>query len=268
VPLGPNQVSTRAPHAGSSRSSDRAKRCLDIAVSGIGLAISSPVIIMAAIAIWLQDRSNPFYISERVGLAGETFRIFKLRTMIPDADRAGIDTSIVGDTRVTRIGAILRASKIDELPQLWNVLRGEMSLVGPRPNVRRETDLYTGEEMELLSIRPGITDLSSIVFSDQSERLAGVCSPHIGYNQLIRPWKSRLGLLYTRNRTIWLDLHILLLTSAATICRKRALQHVARLVGDLEGGPVLSAIAAGTRPIFPHPPPGATEVVRGNKTEG
>ena len=120
----------------------------------------------------------------------------KFRTMIPDAVEAGVSSTAAGDPRITRVGRILRRAKLDELPQLWNVLTGEMSLVGPRPQVEPEAALYTAEERRMLEVRPGITDLASIVFADEGEILAGAADPDLLYNQIIRPWKSRLALLY------------------------------------------------------------------------
>ena len=128
--------------------------------------------------------------------------MLKFRTMIPDAWKSGVNSTAAGDRRITRVGALLRKAKLDELPQLWNVLKGDMSLVGPRPQVRAETDLYTSEERRMHSIRPGVTDLASIVFADEGEILAGSADPDLLYNQIIRPWKSRLALLYVDRRTL------------------------------------------------------------------
>ena len=120
--------------------------------------------------------------------------MIKLRSMIVNAEKSKVDSTSSNDPRITKIGKIIRKLKLDELSQLFNVFIGEMSLVGPRPNVKRETDLYTKVEKNLLSVKPGITDFASIIFSDESEILKNVDDPDISYNQLIRPWKSRLGL--------------------------------------------------------------------------
>src|SRR5205814_6243983 len=122
---------------------------------------------------------------------------------------------------------------LDELMQLWNVFIGDMSLVGPRPQVRREVDIYTGAERELLTVRPGITDVASIVFADEAEILADAADPDLMYNQLIRPWKSRLGLIYVRHCSVGLDLRLLLLTVVALVSRRRALSDLQRILERL-----------------------------------
>ena len=119
----------------------------------------------------------------------------KLRSMIINADKNKVDSTASDDMRITRVGMMIRAYKLDELTQLINVLKGDMSLVGPRPNVQRDVDLYSETEKRLLSVKPGITDFSSIIFSDEGDILSGLDDPDIAYNQLIRPWKSRLGIL-------------------------------------------------------------------------
>ena len=126
------------------------KRMLDLIISLIGVIFSSPIILFTAIAVFLQDRKNPFYFAPRVGKNGSEFTMFKIRTMVVGADKSGIDSTSGDDLRITKLGRIIRKYKIDELTQLFNVLKGEMSLVGPRPNVKRDTDLYTSEESKLL----------------------------------------------------------------------------------------------------------------------
>jgi lipopolysaccharide/colanic/teichoic acid biosynthesis glycosyltransferase len=182
--------------------------------------------------------------------------------MVRRADRLGVDSTAGDDPRITRIGRFIRRYKLDEVPQLWNVLKGDMSLVGPRPHVARETALYTPEEKRLLGVRPGITDLASIVFSDEGEVLQGAVDPDLTYNQLIRPWKSRLGLLYVdRMGPVGLDLRIIGLTIASAARRERALQSVARLIRELGGEEELVRVATRTAPLRPAPPPGASEIV-------
>ena len=124
----------------------------------------------------------------------------KIRSMIINADKTGVDSTSSDDMRITSVGKVIRKLKLDELSQLWNVLIGDMSLVGPRPNVKSETDLYTKIEKNLLNVKPGITDFSSIVFSDEGDILSGSDDPDLLYNQLIRPWKSRLSLFYIEKR--------------------------------------------------------------------
>ena len=169
------------------------KRLMDILASFFGLLLTSPILLTFMFLVWRQDGHSPFYIAPRMGKDEKPFRMVKLRSMVKNADRSGVDSTAADDMRITRVGHLIRKFKLDELTQLLNVLKGDMSLVGPRPNVQRETDLYTDSENKLLSVRPGITDFSSIVFSDEGDILEGQEDPDIAYNQLIRPGKSRLA---------------------------------------------------------------------------
>ncbi|MBW7929819.1 MAG: sugar transferase [Gammaproteobacteria bacterium] len=238
------------------------KRLLDITAALIGLLLASPLLLPVMFLVWWQDRHSPFYIAPRVGRDERIFRMVKLRSMRIGADKSGVDSTSASDNRITPVGHFIRRYKLDEITQLWNVLRGDMSLVGPRPNVERETRLYTVVERELLSVRPGITDYASIVFADEGDILADQPDPDLAYNQLIRPWKSRLGLFYIRNASLALDLKLVALTALTILSRERALSAVAR---DLErrGAPAeLIVIAGRQQPLVPHPPPGATTVVQ------
>ena len=185
----------------------------------------------------------------------------KFRTMIPDAWKSGVSSTASGDRRITRVGKILRRAKLDELPQLWNVLTGDMSLVGPRPQVEPDAALYTAEERRLFDARPGITDLASIVFADEGEILAGSADPDLGYNQSIRPWKSRLGLLYIERQSLVIDLKILGLTLLAAISRERALAGVAQMLHSWNADPLLCRMALRQEPLMVWPPPGAERMV-------
>src|SRR5947207_997277 len=138
------------------------KRLFDIVCSTAGLILTSPILLPVMLLIWRQDGFSPFYVAARVGRGESAFRMVKLRSMIKNADKSGVDSTSTDDRRITPVGQFVRKYKLDELAQLWNVLKGEMSLVGPRPNVKRETDLYTTEEKKLLAVRPGITDFASI----------------------------------------------------------------------------------------------------------
>lgn len=238
------------------------KRLLDIFVALCGLVVSAPVLLPVMFLVWRQDGHSPFYVPPRVGKDDIDFRMVKMRSMVVNADRSGVDSTGANDMRITAVGHFIRRYKLDELTQLWNVLRGDMSLVGPRPNVRRETDLYTPVEKRLLSVRPGITDFSSVIFSDEGEILAGHADPDIAYNQLIRPWKSRLGLFYIDHAGVDLDLRLIWLTALAIASRPRALEGVARQLERLGAPPDLIAIARRADPLSPMPPPGATEIVR------
>ena len=238
-----------------------AKRLFDISFSALGLIISSPILLAAMLGIWLQDRRSPFYVAQRVGRGGKEFTMVKLRSMVVNADKSKVDSTSANDARITKVGAFIRAYKLDELSQLWNVFKGDMSMVGPRPNVKRETDLYTAEERRLLSVKPGITDISSIVFSDEGEILKESADPDIAYNQLIRPWKSRLGILYLENSSIWLDLCIITLTAVAILSRDFALKGVQRILVGLNADKELRNVAFRQDKLVPAPPPGSSQIV-------
>jgi lipopolysaccharide/colanic/teichoic acid biosynthesis glycosyltransferase len=193
------------------------KRLFDIVVSLCGLLVISPL--LAAFAVWIAfDSPGPtFYRGVRAGRLGRPFRIYKLRTMVLDADQIGGAETPANDPRITRAGHFLRKYKFDELSQLINVLKGEMSLVGPRPEVMEEVILYTREEQDLLLVRPGITDWASIKFRDEDEILRGSADPHRAYHELIRPEKVRLGLKYVQHHSFVTDLHILFQTFLAVL---------------------------------------------------
>lgn len=243
------------------RSKDAVKRLFDILVSAVGLVVSSPILVPAIIAVWLQDFHSPFYIPMRVGKDGKLYRMVKLRSMVLKADRTGVDSTSAKDPRITPVGHFIRKYKLDELPELWNVLGGSMSLVGPRPNVKRETDLYTEVERGLLSVEPGITDIASIVFADENEILKDSPDPDIDYNQLIRPWKSRLGLLYVANRSVILDIKLIALTAMAILSRQRALDGIQEVLNGLGADEQLKRVARRQDRLLPYPPPGATQIV-------
>ena len=238
------------------------KRLFDFVLSLTLLIVFSPVLLIFAILIYAQDLNNPLYISERVGEKNLKFKMYKLRSMVIDADKSGIDSTAGDDMRITKIGVLIRKFKLDELFQLLNVLKGDMSLVGPRPNVERETFHYSKEERKLLSIKPGITDYSSIVFSDESDILRGAADPDISYNQLIRPGKSRLGIFYVENRTFLVDLAIILTTALSVFNRKLALRCVSKIL-FLSGAPEsLIQLSLRELPLKPSPPPGYDEIVQ------
>lgn len=237
------------------------KRTFDIFASALGLLVASPILIPTMIAVWLQDYHSPFYSAPRVGRGEKLFTMMKLRSMVVNADKSGVDSTGANDRRITAVGHFIRKYKLDELTQLWNVLKGDMSLVGPRPNVKRETDLYTPVEKRLLSVRPGITDLASIVFSDEGDILKDSQDPDLDYNQLIRPWKSRLALVTVEHQSLWLDIRICLLTAMAIISRERALAGVQSILRDLGVDDLTKQAAARKEPLKPYPPPGASEVV-------
>jgi len=237
------------------------KRLIDVSVSLLGLIAASPLLLPVMFLIWLQDRHSPLYIAPRTGLAEQPFSMVKLRSMRVGADKTGTDSTASNDQRITPIGAFVRRYKLDELMQLWNVLRGDMSLVGPRPNVERETRLYTAEEKRLLRVRPGITDFASIVFADEGSILEGRPDPDLAYNQLIRPWKSRLGLFYIDHRSTSLDLLLIGLTAVSFASRSAALRAVASRLNALDAPEELARVARREQPLVAAPPPGSREIV-------
>ena len=232
------------------------KRLLDILISFVGLVITSPVFLVVMFLVWKQDRHSPFYIASRVGKNERAFKMVKLRSMVVNADQSGVDSTGSQDVRITKVGHFIRRYKLDEMSQLWNVLKGDMSLVGPRPNVKRETDLYSSEEKRLLSVRPGITDFSSIVFSDEGEILEDKEDPDLAYNQLIRPWKSRLGLIYIEHQSIWMDIQLIYVTVLAIISKQSALDWVVKRLSYFNIDPAVIDVSKREEELTPFPPPG------------
>ncbi len=238
------------------------KRLLDFSVAFVGLLLLLPLLGVLALAIWLQDYHSPFYIAPRMGRGEKPFRMVKFRSMVIRADKTGVDSTAGDDPRITSLGRFIRRFKLDEIPQLYNVLLGQMSLVGPRPNVERETVLYTRDEKRLLHVRPGITDLASIVFADEGDILQGSEDPDLRYNQVIRPWKSRLGLLYSDARPdVLRDLKVIMLTVRGALDRSAALAGVHRIAASLGADAELLRIITRVDPLPVGAPPGATEVV-------
>ncbi len=234
------------------------KRLFDLSAALLALLILSPLLAVITLAISIEDRESPFYRSERVGRDGGSFRMLKFRSMITGADSSGVMSTAGDDTRITRTGRILRRFKFDELLQLFNIVRGEMSFVGPRPNVPTEVALYSGEERGLLTVRPGVTDLASIVFSDEGDILAGSADPDRDYNLLIRPWKSRLGLHYVHHHSLGLDLSLIALTALALISPRRARRRIVRRLERAGADPELVQVCRRAGPLRPAMPPGVT----------
>lgn len=191
-----------------------AKWFFDIVVSAIGLLLLGPFFVLFALAIKLDSPGPVFYRGVRIGRGGRPFRIFKFRSMVADAERKGAASTNATDARVTRVGHFIRKFKLDELSQLINVLSGDMSLVGPRPEVKKFVDMYTGDEKIILSVRPGITDWSSIRFHNEGEIIesSGIADADEAYAKLIRPEKLRLQMKYVRERNLWIDIKIIVCT--------------------------------------------------------
>jgi lipopolysaccharide/colanic/teichoic acid biosynthesis glycosyltransferase len=237
------------------------KRFIDITASIFALTCIIPILIPILIIIWQYDKKSPFYIAPRIGKKFKMFNMIKLRSMIEDADKDGINSTSNKDVRITPIGQKIRKYKIDELTQLFNVLIGNMSLVGPRPNVKSEVDLYTEIEKELLSVKPGITDFSSIVFSDEGKILENKENPDLSYNQLIRPWKSRLGLIYIKHKSILLDLELMIFTVVALISKPIALKWVVKKLEKFNVDQKIIEVAKRDKELSPFPPPGTNKIV-------
>ena len=193
------------------------KRVFDLIASLIGLLTFSLFIAVIVIIIRKEDKGAAFYRGLRVGRYGKQFRIFKFRTMVVDAEKVGISSTAEDDPRITKIGRFLRKYKLDELPQLINVLKGEMSVVGPRPQVPWAVELYSEEERKLLSVRPGITDYASIKFRNEGNILKNSSNPDEDYLKKIAPEKIRLGLEYVNNNNMCVDLRIILATIGALL---------------------------------------------------
>jgi lipopolysaccharide/colanic/teichoic acid biosynthesis glycosyltransferase len=193
------------------------KRLFDVLSSAMGLIVLAPVLAAVAAAIKLESLGPVFYRGLRAGWHGMPFRIFKFRTMVRNAEALGSASTPGDDQRITRVGHILRKLKLDELPQLFNVLRGEMSLVGPRPQVPWAVAQYTPEERTILAVRPGITDPASVRFRNESEILRGSANPDKDYFEKIHPEKMRLSLEYVRRQSFFLDCKILLQTMLVVV---------------------------------------------------
>ncbi|MGK7931003.1 MAG: sugar transferase [Microcystaceae cyanobacterium] len=188
------------------------KRLFDVVVASFGILILLPILI--PISLWIKlDSSGPIFFKQvRIGKEGKEFEIFKFRTMVSDAEKQGKLLTVGKDPRITRSGQFLRKYKLDELPQLLNVLRGEMSFVGPRPEVPRYVSLYNEQQRQVLAVRPGITDLASIQFRNENDLLASVNDPETYYVETIMPQKLTLNLTYINQANLWNDLKIIFTT--------------------------------------------------------
>ena len=187
-----------------------AKRSYDIVFAALGLLILSPLLLLIALVVKLNDGGPVFFLQERAGRYGRLFWIWKFRTMVVGAEKRGPSVTKAGDQRVTAVGRILRKTKLDELPQLWNVLRGEMSFVGPRPEVPRYVARYTPEQRQVLNLTPGVTDLATLEFRHEEELLQDVPDTEKFYVEYCLPRKVELNLEYNRHANLWQDTRIIL----------------------------------------------------------
>ena len=193
------------------------KRAMDIVVSGSALTVLWPVLLLIALAIKIDDPGPVFYRQVRVGKDGKEFRIFKFRTMVVGADKKGLQITVGRDNRITRMGRLLRKTKLDELAQLINVFTGEMSFVGPRPEVPKYVNLYTPYQRQVLLVRPGITDYASIAYRNENDMLEGAQDPEKMYIDVIMPDKIELNMKYLREISPLADLKLIFGTIAAVV---------------------------------------------------
>lgn len=236
------------------------RRLIDVFASLFGLLVLSPILAIFCLLVWLQDFHGPFYIAPRVGRGGRPFRMVKLRSMVVGADKAG-SSSGSDDRRITWVGRLIRRCKLDEFTQLWNVLKGDMSLVGPRPQVAWAVKAYTEVERRLIEVRPGITDAASIVFADEGDLLVGAADADLRYSQIIRPWKSRLALLYVERGGLGSYLLLIFATLVGAGSRRLALALVQGQLRRWQAKEPLLEVASRNAPPPEAPPPGADAVV-------
>lgn len=215
------------------------KRALDLILSTFGLVLLAPALVVLALMVKLETPGPAFYRGVRAGRFGKPFRIFKFRTMVEDAERLGGASTPEDDPRVTRVGRFLRKYKLDELPQILNVITGEMSLVGPRPQVPWAVELYTQNERAVLDVRPGITDYASVRFRNEGEILRGSANPDKDYFEKIHPEKMQLSLEYIRKQSLWLDCQILAKTLGALVLRPVRAESGQKI----DGGPSSRTVA-------------------------
>ena len=188
------------------------KRTFDLFFSALGLLLLSPLLVALALAVKLSSRGPVLFRQQRVGKGGRRFQILKFRSMVVDAERLGISVTRRGHPRVTALGRMLRDKKLDELPQLWNVLCGDMSFVGPRPEVPRYVRQYTEEQKRVLALKPGITDLATLKFRREEELLSAVADTEKYYLEYCLPRKIELNLTYAETANVWEDLKIIMRT--------------------------------------------------------
>jgi lipopolysaccharide/colanic/teichoic acid biosynthesis glycosyltransferase len=189
------------------------RRIIDALIAAIVLIIASPLMLAIAFLIKREDGGPAFYRGRRVGRGGIPFFIFKFRSMVSNAEHLGGTATSDDDMRITSVGRFLRKYKLDELPNMINIVAGDMNLVGPRPEVQKFVDMYTDREREILAVRPGITDWASLWNSDEGAFLAGSPDPERTYAELLRPTKLKLQLIYVQERSLWTDAKILFYTA-------------------------------------------------------
>lgn len=211
MPVLEQQVAVRLPSSGRLYR----KRLFDMVCAALGLLVLSPVLLVCALLVGLTSPGGVLFRQERVGKDGVPFTIYKFRSM--RKDNAGLKISTSGDSRITPVGRVLRKAKLDELPQLWNVLKGDMSFVGPRPEVREYTDLYTPEQRQVLLVRPGITGLASIRYRNENDLLSASADPNRTYIEEVMPAKLVLDLEYIPRACVSYDIKLILETLVTVV---------------------------------------------------
>lgn len=230
------------------------KRLLDILISVNIILVSLPFVIIFIFFIYINDFKNPIYFAKRVGLKFKPITVYKLRSMTT-SQNTNFQSTSDEDPRITKVGKIIRRYKIDEFVQFYNVLFGNISIVGPRPNVQDDVVKYTSLERKILSVKPGITDFSSIVFSDEGSILKNSENPDLDYNKFIRPWKSRLAILYIENMSITIDIKLIFLTFYNLINRKKTLIYLNSILREITSDQELLKISLRESELYEKEPP-------------
>lgn len=188
------------------------KRAFDLVVATVGLIFSLPLLLLVAVAVRLFDGTPVFFVQKRVGQFGQPFEMYKFRTMKEFSGASGSQLTVNGDKRITNCGNVLRKTKLDEMPQLLNVIKGDMSFVGPRPEVQHYVDKYTDHQKQVLKLKPGITDEASIQYVDESAVLSKSENPEQFYIEVVMPEKIRINLDYAKHSNLWTDIKVVFRT--------------------------------------------------------
>ena len=215
------------------------------------LIILSPFLILCAFCVWVYDRRSPWYVPFRVGKGGRLFKMIKLRTMLPDADKINIVATAANDKRITPIGKFLRKFKIDEFFQLLNVLKGDILLIGPRPQLVSEYNSFTDKEKHIVDVTPGMSDFSSLFLSKMENFLSKNKEPYDTYYKFCRPIKSRLALFYVKYKSIWVDVQLLFYNFTNFISHKWTIKHMANMIVKLGDCGIPYEILCGEKEPYP-----------------
>ena len=210
------------------------KRLFDIIVSILGLLFLSPLFLVVAILIAFESKGGIFYMQERIGFNEKPFYLFKFRSMCVNSDYKGLLTIGINDSRITKVGFFIRKYKVDELSQLINVFIGDMSLVGPRPEVRKYVENYSKFEKKVFKVKPGITDIASLIYFDENELLGQSEYPESFYKNSVLPQKLQLGILYIENYSFFLDFKLIAITIIAIFNKKKSLFLINKMLNAIK----------------------------------